>query len=124
MCLKNLTLNLLESSRRVIKKKVSISLVDNVIHEPDVALELGKSMSLTKAAEEEATRHVHATHERIVTESNPSQLEEDHKDIRGPDESIGILSTSSKGTSTKPGVSDEEKDTSAAKAGVTFDWGL
>ncbi|GJS97103.1 hypothetical protein Tco_0804071 [Tanacetum coccineum] len=38
-------------SRRVIKKKVAISADDNIILEPDVALELGKSMSLTKAAE-------------------------------------------------------------------------
>ncbi|GKF29298.1 hypothetical protein Tco_0095640, partial [Tanacetum coccineum] len=30
-----------------------------------------KSISLTKAAEEEAARQVHATHERIVIESNP-----------------------------------------------------
>ncbi|GJV51023.1 hypothetical protein Tco_1446764 [Tanacetum coccineum] len=34
-----------------------------------VALELGKSTSLTEAVEEEATRQVHATHARIVTES-------------------------------------------------------
>ncbi|GJW92208.1 hypothetical protein Tco_0169761 [Tanacetum coccineum] len=59
------------SSRRVIKKKVSISADDNIIPEPDVTLELGKSMSLTKAAEEEAARQVYATHERIVTESDP-----------------------------------------------------
>ncbi|GKG24726.1 hypothetical protein Tco_0395354, partial [Tanacetum coccineum] len=59
------------SSRRVIKKKVSISTDDNIIPDPDVALKLGKSMSLTEAAEEEATRQVHATHERIVTESDP-----------------------------------------------------
>ncbi|GJU89844.1 hypothetical protein Tco_1302267 [Tanacetum coccineum] len=42
-------------SRRVIKKKVSISVDDNIIPEPNVALELGKSMSLTEVAEEEAT---------------------------------------------------------------------
>ncbi|GKD55226.1 hypothetical protein Tco_1288613 [Tanacetum coccineum] len=59
------------SSRRISKKKVSIFANDNIIHEPYVALELPKSMSLTEAAEEEVTRKVHATHERIVTESNP-----------------------------------------------------
>ncbi|GKB34746.1 hypothetical protein Tco_0879688 [Tanacetum coccineum] len=58
-------------SRRISKKKVSIFANDNIIHEPYVALELPKSMSLTEAAEEEVTRKVHATHERIVTESNP-----------------------------------------------------
>nr|GFC45087.1 hypothetical protein [Tanacetum cinerariifolium] len=59
------------SSRRVVKKKVSISAKDKIIPEPDVALELAKSMSFAKAAEEETTRQVHATHERIMTESNP-----------------------------------------------------
>ncbi|GJX09448.1 hypothetical protein Tco_0199307 [Tanacetum coccineum] len=34
----------------------------------DVALELGKSISLTEAAEEEAARQVYVTHVRIVTE--------------------------------------------------------
>ncbi|GJU90845.1 hypothetical protein Tco_1303268 [Tanacetum coccineum] len=58
-------------SRRVIKKKVSISTKDNMIPEPNVTLELGKSMSLTKAAAEEAARQVYATHESIMTESNP-----------------------------------------------------
>ncbi|GJZ13842.1 hypothetical protein Tco_0549072 [Tanacetum coccineum] len=58
------------ASRRVIKKKVSISADDNIIPELDVASELGKSMSLTEAAEEEAGRQVHATHERIVIESD------------------------------------------------------
>ncbi|GKC51301.1 hypothetical protein Tco_1074046 [Tanacetum coccineum] len=59
------------ASRRVIKKKVTISADDNIIPDPDVALKLGKSISLTEAAEEEASRQVHATHARIVTESVP-----------------------------------------------------
>ncbi|GKA75964.1 hypothetical protein Tco_0782342, partial [Tanacetum coccineum] len=59
------------SSRKVIKKKVLISAEDNIIPKPDVALELRKSMILTESAEEEAIRQVHATHERIVTESDP-----------------------------------------------------
>ncbi|GJY59032.1 retrovirus-related pol polyprotein from transposon TNT 1-94 [Tanacetum coccineum] len=59
------------ASRRVIKKKGTISVDDNIIPDPDVALELGKSISLTEAVEEEATRQVHATHARIVTESVP-----------------------------------------------------
>ncbi|GJZ02207.1 ribonuclease H-like domain-containing protein [Tanacetum coccineum] len=41
------------ASRRVVKKKVTISAADNIIPDPDVALELGKSISLTEAAEEE-----------------------------------------------------------------------
>ncbi|GJU50124.1 hypothetical protein Tco_1219679 [Tanacetum coccineum] len=56
-------------SKRVVKKKVIISTDDNIIPEPNIALELGKSMSLNKAVEEEATRQVHATHARIVTET-------------------------------------------------------
>ncbi|GJX49358.1 hypothetical protein Tco_0276203 [Tanacetum coccineum] len=56
------------ANRRVVKKKVTIIADDNIVLEPDVALELGKSMSLTEATEEEASRQVHATHARIVTE--------------------------------------------------------
>ncbi|GKA70296.1 hypothetical protein Tco_0776360 [Tanacetum coccineum] len=59
------------ASRRVVKKKVTISADDNIIPDPDVALELGKSISLAEAEEEEAAKQVHATHARIVTESVP-----------------------------------------------------
>ncbi|GJT94001.1 hypothetical protein Tco_1082846 [Tanacetum coccineum] len=44
------------SSRRVLKKKATISFDDNIVPEPDIALELGKSISLTKAEEEAAAR--------------------------------------------------------------------
>ncbi|GKD43885.1 putative reverse transcriptase domain-containing protein [Tanacetum coccineum] len=54
------------ASKRVVKKKVTISVADNIISDPDVALELGKSISITVAVEEEAARQVHATHSRIV----------------------------------------------------------
>ncbi|GJX94089.1 hypothetical protein Tco_0348675 [Tanacetum coccineum] len=57
------------ASRRVVKKKVIISAANNIIPTPDVSLELGKSISLTKAKEEEAARQVYATHVRTVTES-------------------------------------------------------
>nr|GFC85093.1 hypothetical protein [Tanacetum cinerariifolium] len=57
------------ASRRVVKKKVTISA--DIIPDLEVALELGKSISLTKAEEEEAARQVYATHARIVTESKP-----------------------------------------------------
>ncbi|GJW13543.1 hypothetical protein Tco_0017676 [Tanacetum coccineum] len=59
------------SSKRISKKKVSISADDNIIPELDVDLELGNSMSLTKAVEEDAARQVHATHKWIVTKSDP-----------------------------------------------------
>ncbi|GJX60423.1 hypothetical protein Tco_0291813 [Tanacetum coccineum] len=135
-------------SRRMIKKKVSISVDDNIIPEPDIALELGKSMRLTEAAEKEAARQVHATHERIVTESDPEPARrissgiafrdtsrvskkmssDPSQKLKGtgvslgvPDESTVILSTSSKGTGTKLGVLDEEKVTS--ETNVTLKWG-
>nr|GEW47968.1 hypothetical protein [Tanacetum cinerariifolium] len=59
------------ASRRVVKKKVTIYDDDNIVPDPDVALELGKSISLTKAKEEEEAKQVHDTHARIVTESVP-----------------------------------------------------
>nr|GEW57230.1 hypothetical protein [Tanacetum cinerariifolium] len=60
-------------NRRKSKKKVSILTDDNIILETDVALELGKSISLVEAEEEddEVAKHVHETHERLVIESNP-----------------------------------------------------
>ncbi|GJY75747.1 hypothetical protein Tco_0480863 [Tanacetum coccineum] len=88
-----------------------------------------KSVSLTKAAEEEAARQVHA---RIMTESvlEPSRrrpLEQLATDTmkalkeRVPNEFIVVPTTSSEGTGTKPGVLDEEKVT--FKANVILDWG-
>ncbi|GJX85879.1 hypothetical protein Tco_0336653 [Tanacetum coccineum] len=152
------------ASRRVVKNKVTITVDDNIVPEPDVALELGKSISLTEAAEEEAARQVHATHARIVIELVPKptrrrpSVESAAKtcvceaEVAGsspgpwyvylstyqrpagegsnketsvspgvPDKSIVVLATSSKGTSTKPGVLDEEKVTS--KANVILEWG-
>ncbi|GKE10710.1 hypothetical protein Tco_1414261, partial [Tanacetum coccineum] len=54
-------------SRRVVKKKVTLSVDDSIIsNDPDAALELAKSTSQTEA---EAARKVHATHVRIMTES-------------------------------------------------------
>ncbi|GKE81879.1 hypothetical protein Tco_1551879, partial [Tanacetum coccineum] len=57
------------ASRRVVKKKDTLFVDDNIIiDDPDVALELGKSMRSTKAEEAEEARKVRATHARIVTE--------------------------------------------------------
>nr|GFC20496.1 hypothetical protein [Tanacetum cinerariifolium] len=51
------------SSRRRVKKKVKLSADDNIISDdPDTALNLGKSISQTKAEKAEAARQVHATH--------------------------------------------------------------
>ncbi|GJT04594.1 hypothetical protein Tco_0839056 [Tanacetum coccineum] len=59
------------SRRKVVKKKATISVDDNIIPEPDIALELEKSISLAEAKEEAAAREVHDTHARIMTESVP-----------------------------------------------------
>ncbi|GJU73022.1 retrovirus-related pol polyprotein from transposon TNT 1-94 [Tanacetum coccineum] len=59
------------SRRKVVKKKATISVDDNIIPEPDIALELGKSISLVEAEKEVAAREVHDTHARIVTKSVP-----------------------------------------------------
>ncbi|GKC62698.1 hypothetical protein Tco_1095296, partial [Tanacetum coccineum] len=59
------------SRRKGVKKKATISVDDNIIPESDIALELGKSISLAEAEEEAAAREVHDTHARIVIESVP-----------------------------------------------------
>ncbi|GJT35735.1 hypothetical protein Tco_0926154 [Tanacetum coccineum] len=121
------------ASRRVVKKKVTISDADNIIPDPDVALELGKSISITEAEEEEAAKQVHATHARIVTESVPeSAKKKTSRSTRGssegtgtkpgvPDESTVVSATSSEGTGTKPGVPYEEKE--IIEENVILEWG-
>ncbi|GJU31629.1 hypothetical protein Tco_1175218 [Tanacetum coccineum] len=47
------------ASRRVVKKKVTISATDNIIPDPDAALELAKSINQTKAEEAEAARKIY-----------------------------------------------------------------
>ncbi|GJU53666.1 hypothetical protein Tco_1227380, partial [Tanacetum coccineum] len=56
------------SSRRV-KKKATISVDDNIVPEPDIALELGKSISLTEA-EEEAEARQWCKEEDLVVQSS------------------------------------------------------
>ncbi|GKF48402.1 hypothetical protein Tco_0141653, partial [Tanacetum coccineum] len=52
-----------------IMKESSLTIDDNIISEdPDVTLELAKSMNKTKVKEQEAAGLVHETHERLVTE--------------------------------------------------------
>nr|GEV16994.1 copia protein [Tanacetum cinerariifolium] len=108
------------ASKRVIKKKITNPVDDNIIPEPDIALEFRKSMRLTEAAEEEATRQVHATHASIVTESIPEPARRRPSGTRGLregtgripgvlDESTVIPATLSEGTGTKLRVPDEEK---------------
>ncbi|GKF05671.1 hypothetical protein Tco_0036339, partial [Tanacetum coccineum] len=69
------------SSKRVVKKKATISVDDNIVPEPDIALELGKSISLNKAEEEVVARQVYATQARIVSESVPEPARRRRSDI-------------------------------------------
>ncbi|GJY96167.1 hypothetical protein Tco_0512528 [Tanacetum coccineum] len=57
------------------KKKSFISTDDNIIPEPDVALELGKSINKTEAEIVEEERRLHETHECLVT-SKPTGVDE------------------------------------------------
>ncbi|GJS68572.1 hypothetical protein Tco_0683137 [Tanacetum coccineum] len=118
------------ASRRVVKKKVTLSGDDNIISDdPDVALELAKSISQTEAKE---ARKVHATHARIVTEF---VLESAKKKSGGRNsKSVVIQDTptfkeskktsrrqpgtggSNEGTGSKPGVPDESTAVSATSS--------
>ncbi|GJV29601.1 hypothetical protein Tco_1386049 [Tanacetum coccineum] len=60
------------------KKKSSITVDDNIIPEPDVALELGKYISRTEAKEQEEARHLHETHEHLVT-AKPTRDEDSNE---------------------------------------------
>ncbi|GJS61452.1 hypothetical protein Tco_0656236 [Tanacetum coccineum] len=82
------------TSRRVIKKKVSISADDNIIPEPDVTLELGKSMSLTEAVEEEGNKNLLRTMQEL-------------KASRKSNKSQSLVEGSSEGIGVSPGVPDE-----------------
>nr|GEV90220.1 hypothetical protein [Tanacetum cinerariifolium] len=107
--------------RRVIKKKFTIFVATNIILNPVVTLELGKSISLTKTVEKEAIRQVHATHARIVTESVPEparrrpseQLDADTlralKESKKTNRRQPGTEGSSKGTGRIPRVIDESK---------------
>ncbi|GKC01945.1 hypothetical protein Tco_0993555, partial [Tanacetum coccineum] len=50
---------------------------DNIVPKPDLALELGKSISITEAEEEDVAREVHATHARIMSGPDPEPMQED-----------------------------------------------
>ncbi|GKD73402.1 hypothetical protein Tco_1331684 [Tanacetum coccineum] len=133
------------ASRRVVKKKVTIYADENIISDPDVALELGKSISLTEVEEEEAARQVHATYARIVTEFVPKSAKAKSKPkLKGAQsltpaekEAADIMQAlkeskktskrqpgtrgSSEGTGTIPGVLDESTAVSATSSKGTED---
>ncbi|GJS59104.1 hypothetical protein Tco_0882673 [Tanacetum coccineum] len=90
-----------------VKKKPTISAANNIVLDPDLALELGKSISLTEAEEEADAREVCDTHIPRV-----------------PDESTIVFTTSTEETGTKLGVPNEEKiilEKGAEEASEHFD---
>ncbi|GJT30776.1 hypothetical protein Tco_0911051 [Tanacetum coccineum] len=123
------------SSKGRVKKKVTLSADDNIISdEPDVALELAKSISQTEAEEAKAARQVHATHARIMTKCVPESAKKKSggkssksvviKDtLSAPKSKPATTQTklkgtegSNKGTSCKPGVPDESTVVSATSS--------
>ncbi|GJS86646.1 hypothetical protein Tco_0769282 [Tanacetum coccineum] len=117
------------ASRRVVKKKVTLSADDNIISNDHVAaLELGKSISKIEAEEAEDARQAHATHARIVTETIPEParkrsseqevvdtmkaLKESKKSSRRQPSTRG----SNEGTGAIPGVLDESTVVSATSS--------
>ncbi|GKE65367.1 hypothetical protein Tco_1519528, partial [Tanacetum coccineum] len=99
------------ASRRVVKKKVTLSIDDNIISdEPDIALELDIMQALKESKKSDkrqlGTRGLHKGTSTIPWV---------------PDESTIVSTTSSKGTGAKPEVPDEEKDITKEK--VILEWG-
>ncbi|GKG21480.1 hypothetical protein Tco_0384075, partial [Tanacetum coccineum] len=79
---------------------------DNIVPKPDLALELGKSISLTEAV----AREVHATHARIMSESEPEptqrrQSEQEAADI------MKALKKSKKMSKRQPGTGGSNERT-------------
>nr|GEU35955.1 hypothetical protein [Tanacetum cinerariifolium] len=90
------------ASRRVVKKKVTISATDNIILDPYVALELGKSISITEAKEEEVVK-LQALKESKRQQGTRGLSEGTGTKPGVPDESTVVSATSNK-------LDDEEKD--------------
>ncbi|GJU99218.1 hypothetical protein Tco_1328489 [Tanacetum coccineum] len=120
------------SSKRRVKKKVTLSADDNIISDdPDIALELGKSISQTKAEEAEAARQKNKAADIMQAFKDSKKTSKRQPGTRGsnkgtgtiprvPNESTVVSATSSEGTGTKPGVPDEEKE--ITKENVILEW--
>ncbi|GJV96883.1 hypothetical protein Tco_1548460 [Tanacetum coccineum] len=97
----------------VIQRLKFVNKDDNIIPEPDVALELGKSISQTEAEIAEEERRLLETHERLVSTKPTGVDKSDESDGAGitpevPDELTG--KTSSEGAGIVPEVPNEGKD--------------
>nr|GEY61716.1 hypothetical protein [Tanacetum cinerariifolium] len=100
------------ASRRVVKKKVIISTANNIIPNPDVALELGKSINLTEAAN--IMKALKESKKPSKRQPGTEGSSEGIGSIPGvSDESTVISATSSEGTEreySKEDQSDDEED--------------
>ncbi|GKD86496.1 hypothetical protein Tco_1357650, partial [Tanacetum coccineum] len=86
---------------RVVKKKVTISAADNIIPDPDVALELEQEAADTMKALKENKKTSRRQPGTGGSSEGTSRIP------RVPDEPTVISATSSEGTGTIPGVLDE-----------------
>ncbi|GJU53846.1 hypothetical protein Tco_1227560 [Tanacetum coccineum] len=115
------------SSKRRVKKKVTLSADDNIISDdPDTALELGKSISQTKAEEAEALDKSMPTMQGLLTESGVPSLTLEEQEVADIMQALkeskkDKQETASEGTGTKPEVPDEEKE--ITKENVILEWG-
>ncbi|GJV18624.1 hypothetical protein Tco_1367644 [Tanacetum coccineum] len=119
------------------KKKSSIFVKDNIIPEPDVVLELGKSMSKTKAKISEEERRLHETHEHLVIAKATGVDESDCKHAnrttrRSRPSGVDFRDTSNMSkkksldwTQKLKGIQvpNEGKGSLASKADAEIDWG-
>ncbi|GKC03743.1 hypothetical protein Tco_0995353, partial [Tanacetum coccineum] len=126
------------------KKKDSFTADDNIItNDPEVALELGKSISKSDADKQEEARRVYETHERLVTgviirdipSISKKQNPESSMKLKGieflsdaayiilevPDEPKDKSTDSSEGAGTSPEVPDESKGKTTSND--EDDWG-
>nr|GFA23987.1 hypothetical protein [Tanacetum cinerariifolium] len=129
MYLKSLNLNQnlpkKTASRRMVKKKVTITVADKIIPDPDVALESSKSKnkgvpSLT-LKEQEAADIMKALKESKRQPGIEGSSKRTGTKPRVLDESIVVFATSNEETGIKPGVPDEEQDITEEK--VILVWG-
>ncbi|GJU84295.1 hypothetical protein Tco_1291841 [Tanacetum coccineum] len=121
------------SSKRRVKKKVTLSVDDKIItYDLDAALEI-----VTESVSESAKKKSSGRSSKSVviqdTPSTPNRKKSRRQPGTGgsnkgtaskpgvPDESTVIFATSSEGTSAKPGVLDEENDITEEK--VILEWG-
>ncbi|GJY42811.1 hypothetical protein Tco_0431024 [Tanacetum coccineum] len=109
--LKSQNLNhLRKDASRILNQKIStISIADIIIPGPDVALELGKSISLIEVAEEEVARRSFDPPQKLKGVQSLTPEEQEVVDT------MQALKESKKTSRRQPGVPDEEKVTSKEK---------